>query len=211
MKKKFPHSSSPSLQPEALIAAHQGWEGIINIKGWGKEVSCCASASRMFACCEHTGGYHSYSLICFCLSGKKSWAVVETFFILFQIICLNDFLFLEHVMKVICTPKKSVCAAECVSTARWHLVCTSCAGSSVDFCKLMMTQGVALPFLGVLLVKWQGYFPSDIKPLALSESFHPVSKDCSNRKLKCRYWKEKKSCNFYIMLPLFSCVGEKKR
>lgn len=131
-------------------------------------------------------------LVCFCLSGKKSWAFVKTFFfLLFQIICLNDFLFLEHVMKIIGHLRKSVCAAECVSMARW-LVCTSCAGNSGDFCKLTMTQGVALPFLGVLLVKWQGYFPSDIKPLSLSGSFHPVSKDCSNRKVKCRYWKEKK-------------------
>lgn len=133
------------------------------------------------------------------------------FFLLFQFICLNDFLFLIHVMKIICHPRKSACAAECVSVARWHLVCPSCAGNSEDFCKLTMTQGVALTFLGVLLVKWQGYFPSDIKPLALSESFHPVSKDCSNRKLKCRYWKEKKKAVTFTSCSLCSHVLEKKK
>lgn len=86
MKKKKTHTL---FQPEALIAPHQGWEGIINIKRWKKKLSWCTSVSLMFACCEHTGGYCSFSLFCFLFIWKhynvkySSRAFVETFFFFF--------------------------------------------------------------------------------------------------------------------------------
>lgn len=85
-------------------------------------------------------------LVCFCFSGKKRNIPVfpgfcGDFFFYYsnKSICQNDFLSISiHMLNVF----------------RWHADhLVSCAGNSVDFYKLTMTQSVALTFLGVLLVK----------------------------------------------------------
>lgn len=76
-RKNF-HSSSPSLQPEALIAPHQGWEGIINIKRWGEK---CRGALVLHVCLlwAHRRVPLLFRWFVF-IYLEKSWAFVETFF-----------------------------------------------------------------------------------------------------------------------------------
>lgn len=196
----------------------------------------CHGALVLLSCllAESTQEGTALLFFCFCLFGNNIiWNISNGLLWrlfpppkLFQqvfVLIISSFLFFLECWNESATQETGGFLVQPVCACVWKHLNGSVTLSLHTTCGRLMSQSVARPTLRVLLVNCRSYFASDIKPDGCSHCFHdffcpqcifhPISEDCYNRKLKCRYWTKggKKAATFTSCLLCSDVLGRKKK